>query len=155
MPDDEINRPILIGPVAFTLVGAGVGVCLAMLYHQEPSERARVSIDDSMPLAVMGAAAGCLVGCFLGAVCTRWPKLVGAAGVVSATLVGAAFMAPIGWIAGDTGTDRLPREGMAGGAVIGAAAGFVVGLVQLFADRRSARHANRPASSQEWFFCRK
>ena len=57
-----MSRASLIGPVAFTLIGGSAGICWAMLYCQEPQERAHVYLDDSMPALFGGLFAGCLVG---------------------------------------------------------------------------------------------
>ena len=43
-----MNRALLIGPVLFTLIGGGAGICFAMMYRQEPLERAHVYLDDSL-----------------------------------------------------------------------------------------------------------
>jgi hypothetical protein len=130
-----MNRAILIGPVVFTLLGAAVGICLAMLYRQEPQERAHVYLDDSMPLVLLGAVAGALVGCGVSAACARWPGLVRIATVAFAALLGAAITAPLGWILGDMGAERLPREGMAAGAGIGGVMGLALGVAQMLLDR--------------------
>ena len=114
-----MNRAILMGPVIFTLVGAGGGICLAMLYRQEPQERAHVHLDDSLPLVLLGAVTGSLAGSGVPAICARWPRFVQVAGVVSVTLLCTAITAPLGWIIGDMGKERLPHEGMTVGAVIG------------------------------------
>jgi hypothetical protein len=131
-----MSRTTLIGPVVFTLIGAGTGVCLAMLFHQDPSERAHVYIGDSLPFAIGGIVLGTLVGCGVSAACTRWPRLLWPLGVVSVTLLGAAMTAPIGWILGDSGAERFPREGMTIGAAVGAALGLVLGAVQMLLDWR-------------------
>ena len=51
-------RAIVMGPVAFTVIGGAMGICWAMLYRQEPQERAHVYLDDSFPCLFAGAAAG-------------------------------------------------------------------------------------------------
>jgi len=129
-----VNRAILIGPVACTLIGGAVGICLAMLYHQEPNERAHVYLEDSLPLLVGGLVFGCLGGVCIFAASARWPWLLLGLTMLVMTLLGAAIAAPLGWIAGDTGMERTPREGMAVGAAIGAAGGLVCGGVQLLID---------------------
>jgi hypothetical protein len=130
-----MHRAILIGPVAFTLIGGAIGICWAMLYRQEPQERAHVYLDDSFPCLCAGAAAGFLVGLIVFTACARWPALLSIATVVIATLLGAGIIAPIGWIAGDSGIDRQPRQGMMNGAVTGAAIGLILGVLQWRVDR--------------------
>lgn len=136
-----MRRAILVGWVVFPLVGAGAGICLAMLFFQEPAERATVSIEHIAPLTFGGALAGAFVGCVVSAACLRWPKLVPFATVASVTLLGVAVMAPFGWIVGDTGIERLAQEGMVAGAVLGGVLGFVLGLTQALQD-----HLKRPRS---------
>jgi len=127
-------RALLIGPVACAVIGGAAGVCLALLYRQEPNERAHVYLDDSLPLLVSGAVLGCLVGACIFAACSRWPWVLPGLIVLVMTVMGAAIVAPFGWIAGDMGRARMPREGMAVGAAIGAAGGLVCGGVQLLID---------------------
>jgi hypothetical protein len=124
-------------PLILALVGAGAGVCGAMLYWQDPGERARVHLDASLPLALVGLLGGAAVGGAAAAICARRPRLIPAAGVGAAALLGAAFAAPLGWIVGDMGAERLAREGMAVGAGVGAALGLVVGLIQGRLDLRT------------------
>ena len=142
-------RALLIGPVACAVIGGAAGVCLAMLYRQEPNERAHVYLDDSLPLLAGGAVLGCLAGLCIFAACRRWPWVRSGLTVLVMTVLGAGIAAPFGWIAGDMGRERMPREGMAVGAAIGAAGGLVSGAVQLLIDllrRRSERGvaADRP-----------
>jgi hypothetical protein len=134
-----MRRAILIGPVAFTFIGGAAGILWAMLYRQEPQERAHVYLEDSFPAAFVGAAAGCLIGVIVFAACARWPGLLSAASLVVAIFLGAGIMAPMGWIAGDSGSQRLPREGMRNGAMAGAGIGLVAGVLQCLADWRMRR----------------
>jgi hypothetical protein len=113
-----------------------------MLYRQEPNERAHVYIDDSLPLLANGAVLGCLVGVCIFAACRRWPWVLPGLTVLVMTVMGAAIMAPFGWIAGDMVRARMPREGMAIGAAIGAAGGLLSGGVQLLIDRLRRRADN-------------
>jgi hypothetical protein len=131
-----MGRAILIGPGAFTLIGGAAGICWAMLYRQEPQERAHVYLDDGFPCLLVGAAAGCLIGVIVFVACVRWPGLLSAASLVVAILLGVGIMAPMGWIAGDIGNQRLPREDMRSGAMAGAGIGLVVGVFQCLADWR-------------------
>src|SRR5258708_6004102 len=101
-----------IGPLVFALVGAGVGICLAMLFRNAPDERSHVYIDDSMPFFIGGCIGGVLVGCVVSAACARWAALNPALGMVSTVLLGAAMTAPLGWIVGDEATGRFPVTGM-------------------------------------------
>ena len=123
-------------PLILALVGASGGVCGAMLYRQDPGEWARVHLGDSLPLALAGLVGGAAAGGVVGRACARWPRVVPAVGVGAAALLGAALAAPLGWIAGDLGTERLARQGMAAGAGVGAVVGLVFGLGQLRLDRR-------------------
>ena len=54
-------RPLLFGPVAFTLIGGSFGICWAMLYRQSPHERAQVFLEDSITPFFGGALLGLLV----------------------------------------------------------------------------------------------
>jgi hypothetical protein len=130
-----VFRVVRFAPIVFGLVGAGSGVSLAMLYRQEPMERAHVYIDDSLPFFLAGAMVGCLFGGLVLAICTCCPRLVRGAGMSSIILLGAAFTAPLGWIVGDSAAERVPQDGMIGGAVVGAVLGCVVGVIQLALDR--------------------
>ena len=97
-------RAILIGHVACAVIGGAAGVCLAMLYRQEPNERAHVYLDDSLPLVDGGAAVGCLVGQCIFVACMRWPWVVPCLTLLVMTVLGAGIVAPFGWIAGDLGS---------------------------------------------------
>lgn len=135
-----MSRAASIAPVAFLLVGAAVGISWAMLYRQEPQERAHVYLDDSLPPAMAGAAAGLMFGGAVSAVCRRWPGLNSAVGVLIAALLCASVAAPMGWIVGDSQQERAPCAGMLWGACCGAGVGIGLALVQWFADyRRVAR----------------
>src|SRR5437868_6786714 len=83
--------------------GASAGICLAMLYRQEPMERAHVHLEDGLPLLEAGAAVGCLVGACVFAACARWPRPQAAATVLVAAALGAAIAAPLGWVIFDLG----------------------------------------------------
>jgi hypothetical protein len=128
-------RAFLIGPVACTLIGAALGICAGMLYHQYPLERAHVDLDDSMPLFIRGAILGCIAGAVVFAICERWTGLLPAASVLALILLGATATAPFGWIIGDMREDQQPRKGMIYGAAIGAVIGLTLGLIQQLFDR--------------------
>ena len=134
-----MHRATLIGPLACSLIGGGAGVCLAMLYRQEPLERAHVYLDDSLPFFLGGVLGGLLVGVWIHAICLQWPSAMPWLSVPVMTLLGAAILAPVGWIAGDTAVERASREGMLWGALMGAAGGLAAGVVQFLTDRRSRR----------------
>ena len=130
----EAIAPLL--PLILALAGAGAGVCGAMLYLHDPRERAHVYLQYSLPVAIAGLVGGAVAGQAVAAACTRRPRLVPAAEVAAATILGAAVVAPLGWIVGDLRAERLGAEGMAIGAVVGAAIGLVLGVVQTRPDRR-------------------
>jgi hypothetical protein len=148
MFDEEAEVPVFravrFAPVVFGLVGAGGGVCLAMLYRQDPLARAHIDLDDSLPFFLAGTIVGSLFGCLVSAICNYWPRLVRWAGMSSILLLGAAFTAPLGWIVGDSAAERIPREGMIGGAVVGAIPGCVAGIIQLALDRMQPRIELQP-----------
>jgi drug/metabolite transporter (DMT)-like permease len=146
-----VSRVEVIGPIAFTLIGASAGICLAMLFRQEPSERAHVHLDDSFPFFLAGCGVGLVCGCAVAGVCTWRPRLVPLVSIASTTLLGAAIAAPIGWIVGDEGDDRLPRKGMAVGALVGASIGSALGIAQWRLDRRrySREEQQSPASEPQ------
>jgi hypothetical protein len=137
----------LIGPVGCTLIGAAGGVCWAMLYREYEGTRGRVLLEDSVPALFLGALTGVFVGLLVSAICRRWPRVVPGVTLVVTTLLGAAVVAPAGWIAGDlrVGIERDAPEGMARGALLGATGGLVLGIAQLFSDRRT-RRAERDAA---------
>ena len=66
-----------------------------------------------MPLVVSGAFLGCLVGGCIFAACRLWPWVLPSLTVLVMTVSGAGIVAPLGWIAGDSGSTRMPRVGMA------------------------------------------
>ena len=129
-------RAILIGPVACTLIGGLAGICLGMLFRQEPNERAHVHLEDSVPFLLGGAVAGCLAGVYVFTACTRWPRAQPLMNILVMTVLGAAISAPIGWMIGDQGMERLARKGMAVGAAIGMGGGLSFGILQSLTDRR-------------------
>lgn len=137
-------RADLIGPVVFLLVGAGAGVCLAMLL----TGQGQVHLGDSTPIAFGGAIVGCFVGSMLRSHLSRNPRLEPLATLLALALLGATVMGPMGWIAGDMGwlggergTDRIPRQGMIGGMLVGIAGGIAAGVIQLRSDRRRQKTA--------------
>jgi hypothetical protein len=101
----------------------------------EPQERAHVYLEDSFPCLCAGAGAGFIVGLIAFKACARWPPLLSIATVVIPSLLCAGIVAPMGWIAGDNGIHRQPREGMMKGAVTGAVIGLVLGVLQWLVDR--------------------
>jgi hypothetical protein len=149
-----------LAPIIFLLVGAGVGLSVGMLTHNESPFQ--VHLEDSMPLVFLGAFVGAFVGCGVAATCIRRPRLVRPAGLASITLLGAAVAAPLGWIAGTVvASERLPRAdvkedvqhlpplGMAVGSGVGCVVGLALGGVQLLLDHRrpsaeAAAAADRP-----------
>src|SRR5205823_4646802 len=88
-------RALLIGPVACAVIGGAAGVCLAMLYRQEPNERAHVYLDDSLPLLAGGAVLGCLAGLCIFAACRRWPWVRSGLTVLVMTVFGGRHRGPI------------------------------------------------------------
>jgi hypothetical protein len=131
-----MSRVVRIAPIVFAVVGASVGLSLAMLFRQDPRERAHVPLDDSMPFFVWGTVAGCGFGCMVVVVCACWPRLVPVAGMVALTLLGAAVGAPLGWIEGDSGVERLPQYGMICGVAVGAVLGAGIGVIQWLLKRK-------------------
>lgn len=141
-------RALLIGPVAFVLIGAGTGVCLAMLYRQEPGARAHVHIEDSLPLALAGAAAGGFLGCGMFGVHLLWRRLRPFVELLAVTLLGGAGAAPIGWIIRENECERMSQEGMRQGAMYGAMIGFLLGITQIVLDCCIAWHRKRYAVNE-------
>jgi hypothetical protein len=145
-------RALLVGPVAFAITGAALGLCWAMLYRYEPSEHARVYIENSIPPAFCGALVGLLVGWGVAGLCIWRPGLRSALTVLAAMLLCGSAAAPLGWIAGDSRAIRdvpeygpasepleaLPRAGMTLAAACGSVIGFGIGLVEWLVDRRIA-----------------
>jgi hypothetical protein len=118
-------REFLFGPLIFTLSGALIGISTAMLYRQEPQERAHVYLEDSLPLCIQGTLAGCVVG--LAVMGTyKWINYVRPMiEIVATAVLCASICAPFGWIIGDRQTERVPHDGM----VIAASCGFFFGLL--------------------------
>jgi len=139
-----MKRLLLIGPVSCTLIGAASGVCWAMLYRQDEGQRARVHLDDSLPALFLGSLVGVFVGQIVLGACRRRPRVITAATLLITTLLGAAIVAPAGWIAAEGWVERQPRAGMALGASLGAVGGLVLGVAQLVGDQRR-RRAERDA----------
>jgi hypothetical protein len=140
-------RAVRLGAIVFLLIGAGVGLCVGMLTHNEPPYR--VHLEESMPLVFLGGVLGAFVGCGVTEACIRRPRLIRAAGLISFAMLGTALAAPLGWIAGTVvASERLPRAdvkedvqhlpplGMAVGAWVGCVAGLGLGRVQVLLDRR-------------------
>jgi hypothetical protein len=69
----------------------------------------------------------------------RWPRILPFIRLMSIIMLVAAAMAPLGWIAGDKGTNRHPREGMVVGAILGGAAGLLLGVAQVIGARWGRR----------------
>src|SRR5262249_11960124 len=122
----QMKRVQLIGPVSCPLIGAAGGVCWAMLYRQDEGQRARVHLEDSLPALFLGSLFGMFVGQIVLTVCRRWPRMIPAATLLVTTLLGAAIVAPAGWIGAEGWVERQPRAGMALGASLGAVGGLVL-----------------------------
>jgi NhaP-type Na+/H+ or K+/H+ antiporter len=122
----------------FAVAGAGVGLCLAMMFRQDPDVIPHVNLDDSLPFVVSGLLVGCLFGLVVSLICRMYPRLVPAAGMLAVMSLGAAFTAPWGWLCGYTGIHRfepVPQRGMVTGAIVGAFLGCLVGVGQWIAER--------------------
>ena len=142
-----MRRTVKLAPLSLGLAGAGVGICMGMLFRNQPGDN-RVLLEDSVPLVLLGTFAGIWVGYGVSAAGARWQRFVCDACIAPTVLLGAAIMAPLGWIAADVvKSDRvaielgrfrplLPILGMEIGAAVGAAAGFALGLAQFLIDQQ-------------------
>jgi hypothetical protein len=128
-------------PLIIALIGGGTGVCFGMLFRHDPNEPARVTLDNSGPLAIGGGAMGAMVGWFFARTCRRQPELATPVTLGAATCLGAAVAAPIGWIVGDP--DRSGSLSMAIGAGLGGMVGLIFGAGQVFQDHHQADQAVR------------
>jgi hypothetical protein len=137
-----MDRTTRLMPLMVLLAGTSAGVCWAMLFRHSTNEPARVSLEDSRPPALIGLFAGAAVGGLLRAACSRWPRVAPGASVIASGLLGAALMAPLGWIVGDMRAGRFGEAGMFIGIMGGALTGLAVGAVQMVQDRR-AKSADR------------
>jgi hypothetical protein len=156
----RMKRAMQLAPIVFALAGAGFGLCVRMLAHNDASYQ--IHLEESVPLVFGSGFVGALIGCGIKGACNHRPNLVRRAGLASVALLGAALMAPLGWIAGTmVATERLPHAhekedvqhlpplGMAVGAGVGCVLGLAVGGIQVLLDRgkRSAEQsapANQP-----------
>jgi hypothetical protein len=132
-------RPLLFGPVAFTLIGGSFGICWAMLYRQSPHERAQVFLEDSFQPFFGGALLGLVVGMIVLTTCISFPGTTPFVRLLVTSLLGLAIAAPLGWIIGDYGASRRPQRGMIVGGVLGAAFGLCAGTLQRRWDKGSDR----------------
>ncbi len=128
-------------PLIIALIGGGTGVCFGMLFRHDPGEPARVTLDNSGPLAIGGGTVGALVGWFARRTCARRPELAAPVTLAAATCLGAAVAAPIGWIVGDAARSGSPS--MAIGAGLGGMVGLMFGAGQVAQDRHQADQAVR------------
>jgi hypothetical protein len=138
-------QAILLGLVSCSLIGGLTGICVGMLYRQDPNERATVHLEDCLPLFGGGLAFGYLAGTCVFAVCLRWPGCAPSMAVLVMTLLGTALAAPLGWIVGEFGKERQSCKGMAIAAAIGAVVGLTSGLFQFLIYRtrhHSCDHSN-------------
>jgi hypothetical protein len=132
-----MDRTVRLVPFIFLLVGAGAGVCWAMHYCHDDAERAHVSLAASRPPTLVGLIVGAGVGGLVRSASVRWPRIAPTAVVVSAGLLAAALMAPLGWIVGDMTTIRAGDAGMLIGAAGGALVGLAIGAMQVVQHRRA------------------
>src|SRR5262249_28202295 len=127
--------------------GAGVGLSVGMLTHNEPPYQ--IHFDDSVPWMLLGGFSGMLVGCGVTGACARWSRLVRPMGLISTVLLCTALAAPLGWIVGtgvaskrlphadvEADVQHLPPLGLAIGAGVGATMGLALGVMQLLWDQR-------------------
>ena len=158
-----MNRATRLGPLIFALAGAGLGICVEMLLHNKYPYQ--IHFEDSLPSAILGAFVGAMVGCSVSSACIAQSKLIGPAGLVSAALLGATILGPLGWFAGcDAACNRrlhdvdfeveeqvqhLPPVGMAVGAGLGCLLGLVLGCVQMHREGRKPIAANIPPRPPE------
>jgi hypothetical protein len=120
-----MKRRELFLPLPCCVIGVLWAICWAMVYRQSSSDRTRVTLDQSLPLAFGGLIIGASVGLFLHRVTVLWPSLKRLLeGIIIPTLT-ASIMAPLGWITRDerldwSGEEAITRMGIAG---------FIVGNV--------------------------
>jgi hypothetical protein len=141
-----LKRATQLGPILFALAGAGFGLCVGMLTHNEPPYQVRLEV--SVPLVFVSGLVGALVGCVVTVASNRRPDLIRRAGLASVALLGAALTAPLGWITGTmVASERLPHAdvkedvqhlpplGMALGAGVGCVVGLALGGAQVLMER--------------------
>ncbi|CAN5339403.1 hypothetical protein BH11PLA2_BH11PLA2_37210 [soil metagenome] len=142
-----MDRATRLVPIILLLAGAGAGLCLGMLTHNDSPYQ--VHLEDSIPLVLLGGFVGALAGCGVTAACLSRPRLVRPVRLASVALLGAMVAAPHGWIIGTrVASERLPRAdvkedvqhlpplGLAVGVGIGCLAGLVLGRMQELRERR-------------------
>ncbi len=119
---------ILVHPGMWGLAGLLVGTW----WTQHQPGRPANPFEDAV---LIGPVAGGLVGVVATAACKRWRGVVPAANLIAPVVLLATLAAPVGWLLGDGLTVRSPRAGLAGGVVVGGAAGFILGAALLLRDR--------------------
>jgi hypothetical protein len=138
-----MEKDSIVGPVAYSLIGAGVGISIGMLFFsQGSSERGRIGFESSVPLAMGGACIGGAIGLSIAAAYRRFEHGRPIIQVLTTTLLWVAIGAPMGWLAGDIRStnivnhSQLTRLGMLYGAVSSAAVGLLSGLWVLWRTRQ-------------------
>src|SRR5262249_51605379 len=119
-----MDRSVIAGPLGWSLAGGSAGVCAAMLYHADDS--GRVMLEHSIPLAVVGAVGGALVGCLVAVLCYIAPRIRSTAIAISASAISAGMGGMAGWIVGDGLRSQMPWTRLYGECMaVGVLCGFL------------------------------
>jgi hypothetical protein len=112
-------RHLIYGPVIFGVVGAACGVSAAMLLHYDVVYDL-VDLDNSVPLAAVGAVCGVVVGFGAMNLQLRNARMRPWIEITAIVLLFGSSAAVVGWLFGDH-QYRNPWPGTKWGAVAGVA----------------------------------
>jgi hypothetical protein len=116
-------------PLTCALIGVLLAICWGMVNRQSNSDRTRVYIEESLPLAIAGLACGAIVGWVLQRAVTTWPALAYVFEAVLIPALAASIAGPIGWLARDSYVDWSGESAILRASAWGAGAGLALYVV--------------------------
>lgn len=137
-------RNVLLGPVAFVLIGIAAGVSADIFLYYGPG------LTVSTLLAAVGASFGIFIGWVFHWIMEKRPKTQPAFTVIATTLLAGCVGAPVAWIIGGAQVHfpyrPVSRVGMIWGACVGIGVGIALGAFQVYSDRRKSAGTNQLAA---------
>ena len=122
-------------PACSALLGGLWAMSWAMVHMQSATDRSRVSLDQSVLLALLGMVGGCLFGWILKRLCREWPLLPRFVSLFLPALMAGSIAAPFGWLFRDHREDWSGVNAMTQAAMLGFVVVFVLSMAAQFGSR--------------------